>query len=134
MSVVSSQVYFADCTLGITLAITFHKITNGFARHHSQKRESGVERVQPWWEALVEIGNYGDPPNYRKWGIQVAFWVLNVITARLIVGIVVITNLSLFDLLTNSLDRKFNGRPGLYLFTVMVSLYLTSELTTWPNI
>ena len=112
-----SQVYFADCTLGITLAITLHKLTNSFVRHFSQKRDAGSER---WWEALVEIGNYGEPPSYRKWGIQVIFWVLNVVTARLIVGVVVITNLPLFNVLTNALDKKFSGRPGQYLFTVMV--------------
>ena len=70
---------------------------------------------------MVEIGNYGDPPNYRKWGIQVVFWVTSVVTARLIVGVVVISNLPVFNMLTMALDRNFRGRPGTYLFTVMVS-------------
>ena len=52
--------------------------------------------------------------------LQVAFWVLNVITARTIVGIVIILNLPVFRLLTETLDGKFRGRPGAYLFTVMV--------------
>ena len=77
------NVYFMDATLGITLAILFHKASNGLARYMQQQRQlkptpSGgdYDYEHPWWEALVEIGNYGDPPNYRKWGIQVSdvFW------------------------------------------------------------
>jgi hypothetical protein len=117
-------VYLTDCSLGITLAISFHKLTNTLARHYSQKgRDSwGSDHEKPWWDALVEIGNYGDPPSYRKWAIQVCFWVFNVVTARLIVGLVIYINIPALQLLTLSLDQKFKGRPETYLFTVMVGI------------
>ncbi|GAX83167.1 hypothetical protein CEUSTIGMA_g10593.t1 [Chlamydomonas eustigma] len=118
-------VYFADCSLGITLAISFHKLTNILARHYSQKGRDNwgsTDYEKPWWDALVEIGNYGDPPSYRKWAIQVCFWVINVVTARLIVGLVIYINIPALQQLTLSLDQRFQGRPGTYLFTVMVGI------------
>ncbi len=124
-------VYFMDCTLGLTLAITFHKVVTGVARWMHVRRQASWEQAggkqhHPWWEALVEIGHYGDAnqPNMRKWGIQVAFWVGCVVTARSIVGLVLLTLAPFFASVTTSMDRRFEGRPSTYLYTVMVCIPL----------
>ncbi len=44
----------------------------------------------------------------------------NVVTARLLVGVIIVTNIPVFQLLTRALDRRFDGRPELHLFVVMV--------------
>ncbi len=56
-----------DCTLGITLAIAFHRLMHRAARwRHSQLMAArDREYEHPWTEALLESGNYGDPPNAR---------------------------------------------------------------------
>jgi len=123
-------VYFMDCTLGLTLAITFHKLTTGLARWLHNKsllvKEDDQLQELPWWEALVEIGYYGDgaTPNMRKWGIQVASWVLCVISARSVVGAVILLFSPAFMFITANLDARFVGRPDQYLYTVMVALPL----------
>lgn len=142
-------VYFADCTLGLTLAILFHKLVTGTAQHCSNRRalqDNSTEDVKEhqsfnvWWEALVEIGNYGDPPSYRRWGIQVVFWVLCVVTARLIVGVVVISTIPQLRLFTSALDAHFSGNPTLYVFTVTVFIpvfinigqaYIQDQVLKW---
>ena len=140
-------VYFADASLGITLALTFHKLTTSAARYAATAKSrssssstswtalaaggGGGEKdgqEHPWWEALVEIGNYGDPPSYKKWGVQVFFWVLSVVTARLIVGLVVISNLSFFRLVTLKMDARFQHNPDAYLFIIMVGIPVTFNI------
>jgi hypothetical protein len=126
-------VYFADASLGITLALSFHKLSTTTARYFSMRRSAswsilgGGEKGSghPWWEALIEIGNYGDPPSYKRWGIQVFFWVLCVVTARLMVGLVIINNLALFQLVTLKMDSRFHRNPNTYLFLVMVGIPVT---------
>lgn len=119
-------VYFADASLGITLAITFHKTTNYLARHFHQRQLASKEYAQehPWWEALVDIGFYGDSnaPNYRKWGIQVVAWVLCVVSARTITGCVVVSLIPVLKAITAFMDSKFVGHPDTYLFVVMVGI------------
>ncbi len=120
-------VYFMDATLGLTLAITFHKITTGTARWLQRRHiASGKHETHdpPWHEALVEIGHYGDAsaPSIRRWFIQVTFWVLCVITARTVVGATILSLAQVFQGLTMYLDRRFAGRPHVYLYTVMVGI------------
>lgn len=121
-------VYFADCTLGLTLAIVFHKIVSGSAQHYCKKHamsntlDGKGHTEMPWCDALVESGNYGDPPSYKKWFIQAVFWMLCVVTARTIVGVVVISSIPALQLITTSMDRQFKGHPDLYIFTVMVGI------------
>eukprot|EP00798_Chlamydomonas_sp_ICE-L_P009933 gene9933-7803_t len=127
-------VYFADCSLGLTLALLFHKLMSGLAElWHSERvgllarADSGEEREHgniglPWWDALVEIGNYGDPPRMRRWVIQAIGWMGCVVTARLIVGVVVVSSIPLLQDTTLWLDRYFHGHEDMYLFTVMVGI------------
>lgn len=129
-------VYFADASLGITLALTFHKLTITTARYWSTRRSSvswsilggGEKDKGPWWEALIEIGNYGDPPSYKRWGVQVFFWVLCVVTARLLVGLVVINNIGIFQLVTLKMDARFHHNPDTYLFIIMVGIPITFNI------
>ncbi|EFJ46002.1 hypothetical protein VOLCADRAFT_118259 [Volvox carteri f. nagariensis] len=117
-------VYLMDCTLGITLAIVFHRLMHRAARwRHSQLMAArDREHEHPWTEALLESGNYGDPPNARRWLIQAAGWVTCVVTARLSVGGTVLSTLKVVERMALALDRAFVGQPEAELFTVMVGI------------
>jgi hypothetical protein len=117
-------VYFSDCTLGLALAITFHKVFTGLAAHARLTAQLAGDKGHhaAWWDALVEIGNYGDPPQVRRWMIQVLFWMSCVVTARVVVGFVVVSNIPVFSIVTNALDDHFEGHPDVFLFTVMVCI------------
>ena len=56
--------------------------------------------------------------------MQVGFWVLSVISARLIVGVTVISSIPLLRSITGRLDTHFAGHADVYLFTVMVCIPL----------
>ncbi|KXZ55510.1 hypothetical protein GPECTOR_2g1059 [Gonium pectorale] len=113
-----------DCTLGITLAIAFHRLMHRFARWRHALLVASRERdhEHPWTEALLESGNYGDPPIARRWAIQAAGWVICVVSARLSVGATVLSTLRLMAALAHGLDAAFRGRPEAELFTVMVGI------------
>ncbi|KAG2435771.1 hypothetical protein HXX76_006967 [Chlamydomonas incerta] len=126
-------VYLMDCTLGITLAIAFHRLMHVVVRRrHSQllsardRDHRGQTEQQhpwhPWTEALLESGNYGDPPSARRWAIQAAGWVTCVVSARLSVGVTVLSTLRLMAALAGGLDKAFAGKPDAELFTVMVGI------------
>ncbi|GIL79670.1 hypothetical protein Vretimale_12257 [Volvox reticuliferus] len=117
-------VYLLDCTLGISLAILFHRLMHRVARwRHTQLMASrDREYEHPWTEALLESGNYGDPPNARRWVIQAAGWVTCVVAARLSVGATVMSMLRMVAEIARSLDRTFAGQPDAELFTVMVGI------------
>ncbi|GFR49276.1 hypothetical protein Agub_g11256, partial [Astrephomene gubernaculifera] len=132
-------VYLLDCTLGITLAIAFHRLMHRGARwqhsrlvaardhHHGggggyRGLPSSSDHDHPWTEALLESGNYGDPPNARRWAIQAAGWVVCVVSARLSVGATVLASMRLVAAVARGLDRAFAGRPHAELFTVMVGI------------
>eukprot|EP00955_Chlamydomonas_euryale_P077153 362866-Chlamydomonas_euryale.AAC.24 len=116
-----------DCTLGLTLAIFFNYLVTGLAlKARTALEQQAGDRVHAsehlWWQALVEIGNYGDPPQLWRWAIQAVFWMTCVVTARVIVGVVIITSIPVLSHVTNALDKHFYGHPGVYLFTVMVGI------------
>lgn len=58
-------VYFMDASLGITLAITFHRLVNATARwlYHRHISQKDFENDHPWFEALVRAW-------HRAWGYQ----------------------------------------------------------------
>eukprot|EP00198_Chlamydomonas_reinhardtii_P002764 XP_001692100.1 predicted protein [Chlamydomonas reinhardtii] len=126
-------VYLMDCTLGISLAIAFHRLMHvAVRRRHGQllaardRDHRGQTEQQrpwhPWTEALLESGNYGDPPSARRWAIQAAGWVTCVVSARLSVGVTVLSSLRLMGALAGGLDRVCAGHPEAELFTVMVGI------------
>ncbi|KAG1667850.1 hypothetical protein FOA52_011038 [Chlamydomonas sp. UWO 241] len=117
-------VYFADCTIGLALAITFHKVFTGLAAHGRLTAQLAGDKghAAAWWDALVEIGNYGDPPQVRRWMIQVVFWMSCVVTARVIVGCIVVSSIPVLSIVTDALDDHFEGHPEVFLFTVMVAI------------
>lgn len=118
-------VYFMDATLGITLAILFHKAM-AWAAHlfygRMQSFKDDDERSLHWTESLIESGNYGDPPNYRKWAIQVAGWATCVVSARLSVGVTLLLTLTYMSRISRALDRAFKHHVDLELFVVMVGI------------
>uniref|UniRef100_A0A7S0Y9J2 Uncharacterized protein n=1 Tax=Polytomella parva TaxID=51329 RepID=A0A7S0Y9J2_9CHLO len=118
------NVYLFECTLGIVLAIFFHKAMIRTAQLHLAHL---VKSARPlacyndhWTTLFIESGNYGDPPNYKKWIIQVIGWVICVFISRLTVGMTVVLGIPILEKAAKCLDRWFDGHPDLYLFTVMV--------------
>ena len=120
-------VYFMDATLGITLAILFHKAMAAAAhlwhfRKQSLKDDDDAAGGLHWTESLLESGNYGDPPNYRKWAIQVAGWATCVVSARLSVGLTLMLTLVYMSRISRALDSAFKHHVNLELFVVMVGI------------
>lgn len=67
-------------------------------------------------EYIVDCGDYGDPPDVYKWGVQLAQFSLCVIAARICCGVVVITGASVLATFAAALDSLFQGHPTALLF------------------
>ncbi|KAL4452727.1 hypothetical protein ABPG75_008389 [Micractinium tetrahymenae] len=79
-----------------------------------------VSALDPWHKVLLECGNYGEPPSYRRWGIQLAEWVLCVVLARALCGTLVVLLGSLLVHVAHGIDSLFAGHPTVLLFFVMI--------------
>lgn len=121
-------VYNVDQAVGTTTTIGIHKTFVWLARKLSERLESPNqayqdERKGTWGivDAISQCGVYGDPPDLRRWAIQVTEWVGSALLARCISGT--------FDLLMRDvflievsvwIDEHFQGHPRILLFFVMV--------------
>lgn len=79
-----------------------------------------VSASDPWHKVLLECGRYGEPPSYRRWGIQLAEWVLCVVLARVLCGVTVVLLGSLLVHVAQGIDSLFSGHPTVLLFFVMI--------------
>ncbi|PRW61577.1 hypothetical protein C2E21_0672 [Chlorella sorokiniana] len=128
-----------DTTLGLLLTIGLHKAALRGAAWYGRRaaQRLGSDELQPavglsgnasgsgtlgdrWFEVLQTCGNYGDPPSYRRWGIQLAEWVACVVLARVMCGTVVVLLGSALVHIAQGLDSLFEGHPTLLLYTVMI--------------
>ncbi|KAI7837995.1 hypothetical protein COHA_008177 [Chlorella ohadii] len=139
-----------DTTLGLLFTILLHKAALAGAAWYGRREAQrlGSEELQPamwpsssgdggssssnlgdrWFEVLQACGHYGDPPSYRRWGIQLAEWVACVVLARAMCGTIVVLLGSALVHVAQGLDRLFEGHPTLLLYTVMVCCPLLMNL------
>ncbi|PRW61104.1 hypothetical protein C2E21_0645 [Chlorella sorokiniana] len=138
-----------DTTLGLLLTILLHKAALRCAAWYGRRaaQRLGSEELQPvvglssgssagssgtsgdrWFEVLQACGNYGDPPSYRRWAIQLAEWVACVVLARGMCGTIVLLLGPVLIYIAQGLDSLFEGHPTLLLYTVMVCCPLAMNL------
>uniref|UniRef100_A0A7S1SNL5 Uncharacterized protein n=1 Tax=Tetraselmis chuii TaxID=63592 RepID=A0A7S1SNL5_9CHLO len=117
-------VFSLDTSLGVALAITFHKFMLRACRQwgESGRKRSGLAL------AIAECGEYGSPVELWRWGAQMVVWVIATIGARLICGALVLLTAGGLKYVALLLDIMFKGYPTLLLFFVMVACPLGMNL------
>lgn len=120
-------VYSIDTTLGVSLAILFHKLIVLVARRHCQdkqqrSRSDEHDEKDEFWDTLAEMGNYGDPVRYYRWGVQTVSWVSCTVVSRVICGVVIVASMQILQTAAAGLDSLFKGHPDLLLFFVVVGI------------
>lgn len=72
-------------------------------------------------DAISHCGEYGDPPSYARWGIQVTEWITAVVSGRIISGFSTVLLRGVFWYpLAEGLDSLFVGNPVFLVFFVLV--------------
>lgn len=128
-----------DTTVGLLLTICLHKAAlraaHWYGERHSQRYGQPLQLEtadggggttvaaaagEPWFAALQLCGNYGDPPSYRRWSIQLGEWVGCVVLARVLCGTLVLLLGQLLVHVAQGLDGLFTGHPTAELYVVMI--------------
>lgn len=109
--------YSFDTTLGVAAAIGIHTLV---VRLCTTRAELFPHIENHWCRCIAECGNYGNPPTFRRFLLQLVEWTGAVIMARIICGSVVITAKPVLLPLAKLLDRMFWGHPVLLLYVVMI--------------
>ena len=126
-----------DTTIGVALTMLLHRTVLlqlrkdlSLANLGSNERESWHDAItdalpppeqnESWKAAIVDCGQYGDPPILRRWGLQAAEWSFCVVIARALCGGIVAILASSLGIIAEGLDALFNGHPTLLLFFVMI--------------
>ncbi|DBA75969.1 TPA: hypothetical protein ACH3X2_008905 [Trebouxia sp. C0005] len=114
-----------DTTLGVSIAIIFHKAAVKWAKQIASRQ--GPEDMS-WQKALAECGSYGDPPSFKRFYIQLAEFSVAVIIGRVICGSLVILGRGVLIHVAALLDNLFYGHPTALLYFVMVMCPLCMNL------
>eukprot|EP01025_Chloroclados_australasicus_P024771 TRINITY_DN24850_c0_g1_i1.p1 TRINITY_DN24850_c0_g1~~TRINITY_DN24850_c0_g1_i1.p1 ORF type:complete len:337 (+),score=33.94 TRINITY_DN24850_c0_g1_i1:185-1195(+) len=72
------------------------------------------------WDDLAACGNYGNPPDVRRWAVQLFEFTICVVLARVICGVLIICGGAPLSVVAAALDRAFQGHPDVLLLFVMV--------------
>eukprot|EP01107_Rhizomastix_libera_P011441 TRINITY_DN288_c1_g1_i4.p1 TRINITY_DN288_c1_g1~~TRINITY_DN288_c1_g1_i4.p1 ORF type:complete len:230 (-),score=51.22 TRINITY_DN288_c1_g1_i4:40-729(-) len=82
----------------------------------------GVEKLafRYNWIYLKESGNYGSPPSFKIWIIQIGVWGIIVIISRLFDAILVLLMSNPISKFVYFVSLPFEGHPDLFLVSVMV--------------
>lgn len=123
--------YTFDTSLGVLLTILLHRGALHIAVLFQQRKGSssglaaGSTLAEPWYEALLQCGNYalvpGGPLSLRRWALQMGEWVACVVLARACIGTSVVLLSSVLVWLAEGLDAAFAENPTLLLFFVMIA-------------
>lgn len=112
-----------DTTIGVVLTMVLH---NAILRRLRDSPAFGQESLplpqqhESWKVAVLDCGQYGDPPILRRWAFQAGEWSLCVVTARALCGGIVAVLAPLLQIFAEGLDAVFDGHPRILLFFVMV--------------
>ncbi|KAK9803969.1 hypothetical protein WJX72_009098 [[Myrmecia] bisecta] len=117
-----------DTTLGVSVAVGIHKLAVRQAREWTAIKGLSTDAREPWYSTIAECGNYGDPPSWRRFLIQLVEWCLAVILGRVVCGTVVVLAKGGLVGVAQVLDMIFSGHPALLLFFVMVACPLGMNL------
>lgn len=76
-------VFIVDTTVGVAISLTMHRRVLAAARRARDPATAyagpllerlAPQRAPPWPLALARNGEYGEPPNWRVWAVQMAGW------------------------------------------------------------
>ncbi|ETW06287.1 hypothetical protein H310_02580 [Aphanomyces invadans] len=99
--------FFIDFTLGTVISLSLLRL----------QQEAALWANFP---VLFESGDYGSPPSYRIWGIQLAAWLSIIIFSKGIVTSVLIATAHPLSAIGNALFRPLAGHPFAELVLVMI--------------
>ncbi|KAK9916448.1 hypothetical protein WJX75_002720 [Coccomyxa subellipsoidea] len=109
--------YSFDTTLGVAVAVGIHTLA---VRLCSSRAATFPHIEHHWCRCIAECGEYGTPPSWKPFLLQMAEWTGAVILARIICGSVVIGTETVLLPIARVLDDMFWGHPVLLLFFVMI--------------
>jgi hypothetical protein len=113
-----------DTTVGVALTMILH---HAILRRLRDALAFSQDSIRPlpsiyesWKIAVVDCGQYGNPPILRRWAFQAGEWSLCVVTARALCGGIVALLVPFLQIFAGGLDAVFNGHPTILLFFVMI--------------
>ncbi|KDO34934.1 hypothetical protein SPRG_00996 [Saprolegnia parasitica CBS 223.65] len=99
--------FVTDCSLGMLIALSLLKFQQELA-------------VSLNWHAIHDSGDYGNPPSYRIWGIQLAAWLSIIVFSKGIVTSVLIASAGPLGAIGNALFSPLAMHPMSELIVVMI--------------
>ena len=123
-----------DTTLGVALTMTLHKLIikrlqehTLFINNHSDNltpspsfSASSSSSFSEWRQWIVDCGDYGQPPEVKRWAVQAGEWAVCVVAARAVVGVSVLAGGPLLHAIADDIDVLFTGHPTFLLYSVMI--------------
>jgi STIMATE family len=125
-----------DTTIGVALTMLLHKKIISLLHTSEHSWEDGNVIALPlptehesWKVAVIDCGQYGNPPLLRRWALQAGEWSLCVVVARALCGGLIAILAPLLQIVAAGLDAGFNGHPTILLFFVMICCPLLMNAT-----
>eukprot|EP00884_Botryococcus_braunii_P004807 jgi/Botrbrau1/14327/Bobra.0287s0019.1 len=115
--------YCFDTTIGVATAIALHwTVVTACRRKKQMGAPSNIYSV------LADCGNYGNPPRWGRFALQLVEWTVCVILARVVCGGLVVGGQGVLVRVAAVLDQGFRGHPVALLFFVMIMCPLFMNL------
>ncbi|EGZ07735.1 hypothetical protein PHYSODRAFT_565589 [Phytophthora sojae] len=99
--------FLGDCTLGMIVSLAFLRLQQELAFSMN-------------WVNIQESGDYGNPPSYRVWLLQLSAWLVIILFSKAIVVSVMIAASTPLGLLGELLFHSLHGYPFAELVLVMI--------------
>ncbi|RLN73672.1 hypothetical protein BBJ28_00021631 [Nothophytophthora sp. Chile5] len=99
--------FLSDCTLGMAVSLAFLRLQQELAFSLN-------------WVNIQESGDYGSPPSYRVWLLQLSAWLVIIVFSKAIVVSVMIAAATPLGLVGELLFHSLRGYPFAELLLVMV--------------
>ncbi|TMW62079.1 hypothetical protein Poli38472_009572 [Pythium oligandrum] len=99
--------FISDCTLGMIVSLAFLRLQQEIAFAMN-------------WTNIQESGEYGNPPSYRSWALQLVAWLMIIVFSKAIVVSVLIASSTPLGAFGEVLFHPIKGYPLAELFLVMV--------------
>mmetsp|Transcript_23321 Transcript_23321/g.72968 ORF Transcript_23321/g.72968 Transcript_23321/m.72968 type:complete len:191 (+) Transcript_23321:157-729(+) len=118
--------FTVDTTVGVLVTVSLHNYAVAWVEN-----TTGVLGAR-WFDPMGDCGNYGDPPSWYAWGVQMAEWVVCTIMGRLTCALLVFTLRGGLVYIALGLDSVFGAHAERELFFVMVACPLgMNALQVW---
>jgi hypothetical protein len=99
--------FMSDCTLGMAVSLAFLRLQQELAFSLN-------------WVSIQQTGEYGNPPAYRAWALQLTAWLAIIVVSKAIVLSVLIAGATPLGRFGSLLFAPLSGYPLAELLLVMV--------------